>query len=87
MEKEISNVEMVSKKNFKLPEGAEIIKKRYNLTVREIENGFIVVKDCSIDYRINDRNEYEHFSKEWYSKKNPIKIEGEEKNKYISDSF
>ena len=71
---EFKNVEIESKRTFALPEGATIVKKSVNISVREIENGFILRKSYDIKYMVGDDTQYEYFTKEWYSKENPLKI-------------
>lgn len=77
MDKALSNVELEGKKTFKLPEGATIIKQSENISVKEIENGFVLRKTYDIQYSPvgdSENTKYEYFSKEWFSKENPIKI-------------
>ena len=38
----LTSARLESKKTFNLPSGAKIVKKNVSLTVREIENGFII---------------------------------------------
>lgn len=75
--KALSNVELEGKKTFKLPEGATIIKQSENISVKEIENGFVLRKSYDIQYSPagdSENTKYEYYSKEWFSKENPIKI-------------
>jgi hypothetical protein len=75
--KALSHVELEGKKTFKLPEGATIVKQSENISVKEIENGFVLRKTYDIQYTlegISNDTKYEYFSKEWFSKENPIKI-------------
>jgi len=73
---ELMNAEIEGKKTFTLPEGATIVKKSTNIRVKEIENGFIICKSYDIQYMLgeSDDTKYEYYSKEWYQKENPIKI-------------
>lgn len=70
----IENAEFEGKKEFKLPEGAVIIKNSHTISVREIENGFILRKSYDIKYMVGDESQYEYYSKEWFSEKNPLTI-------------
>jgi hypothetical protein len=76
MSEAILNAEYESKKAFTLPEGAVIIKKSETISVREIENGFILRKSYDIKWKAadGDDTQYEYFSKEWHSTKNPLSI-------------
>lgn len=70
----VMNAEFEGKKQFVLPEGAVIVKNSHTISVREIENGFVLRKSYDIKYMVGDESQYEYFSKEWYSKDNPLKI-------------
>lgn len=74
MGKEMLNAEFEGKREFVLPEGATIVKNSHTISVREIENGFILRKSYDIKYMVGDESQYEYFSKEWYSKTNPLTI-------------
>lgn len=88
MGKEILNAEFEGKKEFTLPEGAVILKSNYTISVREIENGFILKKSYDIKYMIEDETQYEYFNKEWYSKENPLKITlPKESSKSLADKL
>jgi hypothetical protein len=65
-----------SKKSFKLPEGAEVISETKRVTVREIENGFVLSMSCDLRYKRRDDEgtQYEYYTKEYFSKDNPLKI-------------
>lgn len=71
---DLINAELESKRTFALPEGATIVKKSVNISVKEIENGFILRKSYDIKYMVGDDTQYEYLTKEWYSKDNPLKI-------------
>lgn len=71
----LQNASYESKQTLSLPKGAEITKKSCNLTVREIDNGFIVRKSYDITYTVDGNKNYEHYTQEFYSKTNPMKIE------------
>ena len=70
----INEVSLEKKKSFTLPEGATIISQSERVTVREIENGFIMSKSFDIKYQVGDDNNYEYYTKEWFSKDNPVQI-------------
>lgn len=72
----ILNAEYEGKKVFTLPEGATIIKKSETISVREIENGYILRKSYDVKWQQEDGGDtqYEYFSKEWYAKENPLTI-------------
>ena len=65
-----------SKKSFKLPEGAEVISENKRVTVREIEDGYILSVSCDLKYkrREEEGTQYEYYTKEYFSKDNPLKI-------------
>lgn len=87
MKNTLSEVSLEGKKTFKLPEGATIISKTENISVKEIENGFILRKSYDIKYQIGDDNSYEYFNKEWYSKENPLKIIMPKEEKSLADKL
>jgi hypothetical protein len=68
-----------------LPEGAEVLNKNTNVRVRKIENGYIITKDIEYKYQLNDRTDWTHVTKEYYSKTDPLEIKI--KNKSLADSF
>jgi hypothetical protein len=69
-----TEVSFEGKDKTKVPEGAEVIKKSVNISVKEIENGFIIRKNYDIKYVLGDNTDYLYFSKEVYAEENPIKI-------------
>jgi hypothetical protein len=73
---DIMNAEIEGKKTFTLPEGATIVKKSTSIRVREIENGFVICKSYDIQWtpKDSDDTKYDYFTKEWFQKDNPIKI-------------
>lgn len=83
----IENAEFEGKKQFKLPEGATIIKNSHTVSVREIENGYILRKSYDIKYMVGDETQYEYFNKEWFSKDNPLKITMPKESKSLADNF
>lgn len=74
---EIMNTRVEGKNKFTLPEGATIIKKSVNITVREIENGFVICKNYDIQWSPegSDDTKYDYICKEWFQKENPVKID------------
>lgn len=73
----LKDAEYSSKEKFKLPEGAEIIRKEFRIRVEEIENGFLVYKNYDITYQAmgSSHQDYAHYSKKYYSKDNPMKLD------------
>ena len=71
----INTARLESKKTFTLPEGATITRKDVSLCVEEIENGYILRKNYDIKW-VNEEgeNQYDYFSRSWFSKENPIKV-------------
>lgn len=84
MTNEIRHVRKESKKEG-LPKGAKVLHKDTDVSVREIENGFIITKRLEIKYQLGDRTEYHYGSKEYYSKKDPLEIKL--KDKSLADAF
>ena len=60
-----------SKENKTLPKGAKIVKKNCDVSIREIENGFLIRKSYDIHYTINDHNDYLYYTEETYYKTDP----------------
>jgi hypothetical protein len=63
-----------------IPAGAEITRKSVNISVSEIENGFIKSVDVEIYYRIKEddgdwEDKYAYECKKYYSKEKPVDIE------------
>lgn len=73
---ELTNARIEGKKEFTLPEGATIVKKSVDLSVKEIENGFLIRKSYDIQWSPEGSTEtkYDYFCREWYQKENPVKI-------------
>lgn len=72
----INKASFESKKSFKLPAGAKIISKEVRMTVEEIENGYLLIKIYDIKYQQKgkDYNDYEYFTRKYFSETNPITI-------------
>ena len=85
MEKEIA-YGYESKRERKIPKGAEILNKSSNIRVKEIENGFLICKSIEIEYMVDDRRDWMHTEKQWYSKENPLKVD-KQTQKYLADNF
>ncbi|ALN97140.1 hypothetical protein [Flavobacterium phage FpV4] len=85
--KAIESAEFEGKREFKLPEGATVIKNSHTISVREIENGFILRKSYDIKWTLGDDSNYEYFSKEWWSKENPLKITMPKEEKSLADKL
>ena len=69
-----SDVSFEGKDKTKLPEGAEVISKNVNITVKEIENGFVCRKNYDIKYILGEKTDYLYYNREVYFKENPIQI-------------
>lgn len=76
-----ASIHVESKDGKTLPEGAEVLNKRCDVTVREIENGYIVRKSYDIEYTLNGEKNYLYTTKEHYSLENPVKISVPKTNK------
>jgi len=85
--KAIESAKFEGKREFKLPEGATVIKNSHTISVREIENGFILRKSYDIKWKLGDDSNYEYFSKEWWSKENPLKITMPKEEKSLADKL
>lgn len=85
--KSIESAEFESKKQFALPEGALVTRNSHTISVREIENGFILRKSYDIKYTLGDDSNYEYFSKEWWSKENPLTITMPKEEKSLADKL
>tara|TARA_R110000803_G_scaffold39045_2_gene84214 strand:+ start:986 stop:1240 length:255 start_codon:yes stop_codon:yes gene_type:complete len=60
-----------SKENKTLPKGAKIVKKSCDVSIREIENGFLMRKSYDIHYTLNEQSDYLYYTKETYYKTDP----------------
>jgi hypothetical protein len=71
----LKSARLEAKKEFKLPKGATVIKKDVTLSVEEIENGFLLRKSYDIKWsNAEGDNNYEYFTKSWFSEENPITV-------------
>ncbi len=84
---DISSYSFDSKDNSKVPGDATVLKKKINIKVKEIENGFVITKAYDITYEIDGKKEYLYYDKQWYSKTNPMKIKEPDSPEAKSDSF
>ena len=82
--KSIENVSFEGKEKGGLPKGAKILKKSCSISVKEIENGFILRKSYDIKYSLNKNTDYLYYTKEVYSEDNPIEIK---QNTMLADLF
>lgn len=86
----ITHLRSISKEEDKrnsLPAGATILKKDVNISVEEVENGFIISKSFDIRFQPkgSDHSDYLYYTKKWYSEDNPLSIETEDKS--LADLF
>ena len=72
----INNIEVEEQKPFVLPEGATIVKKTVNMSVRKIRNGYVLRKSYDIKWKMEDSDDtqYDFYVDEWYSKDNPVTV-------------
>jgi len=87
MAADLKSASFEGKKEFTLPKGAKVISKEVRLTVKEIENGFILCKSYDIRYTAGDHTDYVYFSKEWYSATNPIEVKIDNKEMSLADKL
>ena len=76
MSEVINNIEVEEQKPFVLPEGATIVKKTVNMSVRKIRNGYVLRKSYDIKWKMEDSDDtqYDFYVDEWYSKDNPVTV-------------
>ena len=84
----LKSAKMVSKEVKSLPKGAKITRKREDISIEEIENGYILSKSCDIDYTLNGENKYFYHTKKYFMKDNPLEdaLEGLSE-KSLADNF
>jgi hypothetical protein len=68
---ETKEISYEDKENKTLPKGAEIVKKRCDISIREIENGFLMRKSYDIKYTLDGQNDYLYYTEETYYKADP----------------
>lgn len=85
----MSSIAIKSKEKNRVPKGAEIIRKSVNVSIEEIENGFLIVKSYDVEYRAknSDKTDYVYYSQKMYTKENPLKEEVKESPKFLADIF
>lgn len=81
---ENKEVTIIGKDNNTLPEGAKVTKKRVDITVEQIENGYILKKNYDIQYTLDGKQDYLYYCKKVYSEDNPIEIK---EDKMLADYF
>ncbi len=76
MTNSISEATFEEEKKFILPKGATIINQTERISVRKIENGFILRKNTEIKWKAKDLDDsqWEHITQEWFSTDNPMTI-------------
>ena len=71
-----------------IPKGAKILSKNSTLTVEEIENGFLLIKNTDTKYQLNKNTDYAYSTKKWFSKENPLIIDEKKvEKKFLADNF
>ena len=89
MEEDYKEIKSVSKntEESRIPKDAEITSKDVTMTVREIENGFIITKSFHVRWKrkIEKYEDSAWYEKVWYSKDNPVKVDTKDKN--LAESF
>ena len=88
-ESKLSNIEIEEQKEFVLPSGAILIKSTENISVRKISNGYILRKSYDIKWKMkeDDSSNYEYYTKEWFTEKNPVTITMPKTNKSLADKL
>lgn len=85
---ELKTASFEGKDTFKMPPKESIIKKSFNLTIEEIENGFILRKSYDIKYKDESgETQYEYFTKKWFSEDNPMQIDESKVEESLADKF
>lgn len=69
----------------KIPVDAEIINKRTEIIVEEIENGFLLTKSYELEYEVDGNRDWRNYSKKYFSEINPFDVDLEEK--FLADKF
>lgn len=84
----MSSLRVIEKEKKSLPKGAKITRKRTDVTIEEIENGFLMTKNEDIDYTLNGENKYYYHSKKYFMKDNPVSEKIDEiAEKSLADNF
>lgn len=91
MASEIKNLRSVTKdgkEENKIPSGSKILKKDVNITVEQIENGFVISKTFDVKYQApkSTNSDYVYYTKKWYSETNPLEI-NIGKDKSLAEAF
>lgn len=85
----LGNISMKHKEKEKLvlPKGAKEIKRTVDVTVEEIENGYLITKRIELQYQMPEKSytDYTSCCKKYYSLTCPIKVNN--KNKELADLF
>ena len=83
----ISQARFDKKEIVKLPANSEVINEDKDITVKEIENGFIISVRTEIKYKAKGKDyvDFLYYTKEWFSKENPITIDTKMVEKSIAD--
>lgn len=76
------------KETKKLPAGATVIDKDVTVTVKEIENGYIICKRVEYKFSTKERGtDWLSLTKEWYSAEDPLEIKIADSNQELADAF
>ena len=70
-----------------VPPGATIVNSNITTETEEIENGWLITKRYDVTYRPkgSDSNEYCYYTKKWFAKEDPLKIDL--KDKSLAEAF
>lgn len=88
LKQKINSATFIAKENNTIPKGSKIIKKTINVTVEEIQNGFLVVQNKELTLSLKNGNtDYVYLTSKVYSKNNPLNLDLEKFNKTPSNSL
>lgn len=77
-----------SKEVDNIPKNAKILSKDVNITVEEIENGFLVCKSTEVKYEHEKRTDWSYNTKKYFAKENPLDIDMSKiEDKTLADNF
>lgn len=84
----LTRATFIKKEVDSMPKGAKILSKDVNISVEEIENGFLVCKNIEVKYEFEKRTNYIYHTKKYFSKENPLSINLKDiEGKKLADNF
>lgn len=79
-------IELESRNNKEVPEGAKILEENNKFSIKKISNGFLIIKRTCIEYKFEDNFGTSFNEIIFYTKENPLD-KNNEGGKFLAENF